>query len=99
MTEAEQILWSALRYDKLGIRFRRQYGVKAFVLDFYCPKYKLAIEVDGGIHETPKQRAIDKDRQRIIENLGLKFLRFSNEQVKYDLPNVVKTIRDTLNDP
>ena len=96
MTEAEQALWEVIRYDKLGVRFRRQYGVGAFVLDFYCPKYRLAIEVDGEIHEQPKQKAIDKERQLIIEHLGIKFLRFTNRQVLRNISNVLKTIKSEL---
>ncbi|GBR76286.1 hypothetical protein NO2_0858 [Candidatus Termititenax persephonae] len=48
MTVAELILWTALKNNKLGLRFRRQYGVKTFVPDFYCPARKLAVEADGG---------------------------------------------------
>jgi very-short-patch-repair endonuclease len=96
LTATELILWTAVRNNKLGIRFRRQYGVKAFVLDFYCPARKLAIEVDGGVHLTDRQSAIDKDRQRIIENLGIKFLRFTNEQVRQNLTAVLKSIKDSL---
>jgi len=96
MTTAEQTLWTAIRCDKLGARFRRQYGVGAFVLDFYCPKRKLAVEVDGEIHDQPKQKAIDQERQLIIEHLGIKFLRFTNRQVLRNLPVVLKTIKAEL---
>ncbi|GBR76076.1 hypothetical protein NO2_0684 [Candidatus Termititenax persephonae] len=96
MTVAELILWTALKNNKLGLRFRRQYGVKAFVLDFYCPARKLAVEVDGGVHQTDRQSALDKDRQRIIENLGIKFLRFTNGQIKHNLTAVLKSIKDSL---
>ncbi|MDR1997890.1 MAG: endonuclease domain-containing protein [Candidatus Margulisbacteria bacterium] len=96
LTEAELLLWTVLKTQKPGVRFRRQYGVKAFVLDFYCPAHKLAIEVDGGIHQTDRQSAIDIDRQRIIENLGIRFLRFSNEQIKKNLTAVLKIIKENL---
>jgi len=96
MTAAEQALWIAIRCDKLGARFRRQYGVGAFILDFYCPKYRLAIEVDGEVHEQQKQKEIDKERQLIIEHLGIKFLRFTNRQVLHKLPVVLKTIKAEL---
>ena len=96
MTETELILWSCLKDKKLGVKFRRQHGVGYFVLDFYCPKYKLAIEVDGGIHQQFKQAAIDAERQKIIEGRKIKFLRFTNEQVKSELSAVLKIIKNNL---
>jgi very-short-patch-repair endonuclease len=52
MTEAEKILWLQLKNKRLGVRFLRQFSVGAFVMDFYCPALKLAIEVDGATHNT-----------------------------------------------
>jgi very-short-patch-repair endonuclease len=52
MTEAEVILWSRLKGEQMGVKFRRQHGVRSYILDFYCPKCKLAMEVDGGIRCT-----------------------------------------------
>jgi len=77
---AEQRLWLRLRNRQLmGYRFRRQYGVGPSVLDFYCPEVKLAIEVDGDSHFEAGE--YDRERQRYIESLGIRVLRFTNREV------------------
>ncbi len=80
-TVSEEILWQALRRKQLeGRKFRRQNPIGAFVVDFYCPEEKLAVEVDGGIHET--QVEADQLRQEIIKSLGIRFVRISAEEVE-----------------
>lgn len=77
MTEAEVILWSKLRSRQVNnYRFRRQVGIGKYIVDFYCPELRLAIEIDGDLHFL-EQKTIyyDKKRQREIESLGVKFLR------------------------
>ncbi len=89
MTLAEKHLWQELRKKQLsGFRFRRQFSVGGFVLDFYCPKIKLAIEVDGGYHEDNKE--YDLAREAFIKQFGIKFLRFKNEEVinNWDIVNL-----------
>ena len=80
--EAERALWNYLRRRQLGgFKFRRQHGVGFYVLDFYCPELKLAIEVDGpshGIGDTPEY---DRERQAYLERFGIRTLRFTNEEV------------------
>ena len=91
LTPAEALLWSALRSKQLsGLRFRCQHPVGNFILDFYCPSLKLAIEVDGGIHAT--QIDYDRDRTAKLSEYGYKVLRFSNEEVINDLPKVLSEI-------
>ncbi|NEP16346.1 MAG: DUF559 domain-containing protein [Leptolyngbya sp. SIO4C1] len=93
MPKAEIILWSRLRRRQIaGVKFRRQYSVDRFVLDFYCPALKLAIEVDGPTHDGAAAQAYDQRRQQFIEGFGLQFLRFTNRQVYQDLDAVVETI-------
>jgi very-short-patch-repair endonuclease len=99
MTEAEVILWSRLKSRQLGLKFRRQHGIGFYILDFYCPSRRLAIEVDGDIHQRPEQRAADIERQSRLEAVGLHFLRFTNEQVKYDLDSVLSVIKNSLKKP
>ena len=75
MPEAEIILWSKLKGKQVyGCKFRRQYSVGSYIIDFYCPKLKLAIEVDGTSHFQPGSKTKDNDRQKYIETYGIHFL-------------------------
>jgi very-short-patch-repair endonuclease len=79
-TYVEKIVWLHLRDRQiLGYKFRRQYSVDNFVIDFYCPELKLAIELDGDVHEIPEQKDYDKVRQKYLETFGIKFIRIKNE--------------------
>ncbi len=90
-TTAEKIMWSYLRKHQISdTRFLRQYSINRFVVDFYSPELKLAIEIDGNSH-TGKEE-YDKLRQEIIENLNIRFLRFTNDEVLYNPGNVIDTI-------
>ena len=90
MTSAEVVLWKMLSGRRLdGLKFRRQFGVGPYVLDFYCPELRLAIELDGAAHDTPE--AIHYDRERtawLTEEFGIRVLRFRNEQV-FETPDLV----------
>ena len=89
LTPAEAELWSRLRRGQLrGHRFRRQYSIGPYCVDFYCVQAKLAIEVDGDTHFTPEAKHYDAQRQRYIEAFGIRFLRFTNVDV-YDNPDGV----------
>ena len=81
MTPVEKIVWTHLRKRQLGHRFLRQYSVDYYVLDFYCPELKLAIEIDGDIHEVPENKIYDRTRQKYIERFGIKFVRIKNEEI------------------
>jgi very-short-patch-repair endonuclease len=92
-TEAEKILWEALRSRKCcGLKFRRQHPLHRFILDFYCHEYLLGIEVDGSIHNIEEVIEYDKNRQAEIENLGITLLRFTNEDVMMDISTVLEKI-------
>ena len=92
LTPAEARLWQALRNKQLeGLRFRRQHSVGNFILDFYCPSCKLVVEVDGAIHT--HQTDYDNARTAQLTKHGYKVLRFSNEQVMNDLPQVLADIK------
>ncbi|TAK64530.1 MAG: endonuclease domain-containing protein [Dehalococcoidia bacterium] len=85
-TAGEAVLWDALRGRRLGGRkFRRQQPIGPFVLDFYCPSERLAVEVDGGVHENPEQSRLDAERQRLIESLGIRFVRLRDSVVRQEL--------------
>lgn len=93
MPPAEQLLWARLRRRQLeGIRFRRQYGVGRYVVDFYSPEIKLAIEVDGESHLGAEAQAYDAERQAYIESFGIRFLRFNNQQIYEELDAVIEMI-------
>jgi very-short-patch-repair endonuclease len=92
LTVAESRLWSALRNKQLeGLRFRCQHPVGNFILDFYCPACKLAVEVDGEIHV--QQIDYDEARTSELAKYGYKVLRFTNEQVMNNLPQVLEKIK------
>ncbi len=91
---SEQLLWQQLRNSKFEIRFRRQFSVGFYILDFYAPKARLAIEIDGGIHEL--QHEYDQHRQSEIESLGISFLRFSDYEVLFEIENVLEKIRSRI---
>jgi very-short-patch-repair endonuclease len=100
MTEEEIILWSRLKNKQIeGFRFRRQFSVGAFVLDFYCPEKRLAIEVDGGGHFIEEAREYDASRQSFIEEYGIRFLRFTNADVRKNLYGVLESIAGELKTP
>ena len=90
---AESVLWARLRREQImGLRFRRQVSVGAFVLDFYCPALKLAIEIDGSSHDGGDAQEYDINRQPWIEQYGVRFLRFKNEEVQHNIEYVVQSI-------
>jgi very-short-patch-repair endonuclease len=93
MTLGEVLLWNELKQKRmLGYDFDRQKPIDNFIVDFYCKDLQLAIEVDGNSHNSDE--AIEKDviRQKRLESLGVKFLRFDDIEVKKDMENVVKAI-------
>jgi very-short-patch-repair endonuclease len=97
MTKAEVLLWIQLKNKQLlGQRVLRQYSVGSYVLDFYIPKLKLAIEVDGVTHATDEEKEYDRHRQEEIENLGIRFLRFTNPEVYRDMSNILQEITDKV---
>ena len=92
-TEAEKVLWNELKNRKCGgLKFRRQHPFSKFVLDFYCHEKALALEVDGGIHNDPEVRERDINRTFELENLGIKVMRFRNEEVLSNINGVLKRI-------
>ena len=95
MTKAEELLWQKIRKRQIcNKRFLRQYSVGKYVIDFYCPEIKLAIEVDGVTHNSNEEINYDKYRQQEIENLGIKFLRFRNEEIFNDIDMIVLKIKE-----
>lgn len=95
MTLAEILLWNELkRKQMLGYDFHRQKPIDEYVVDFFCPKLLLAIEIDGASHEGKQEE--DSERQREIEQYGISFLRFPDDEVKQNLDGVLECIREWI---
>jgi very-short-patch-repair endonuclease len=94
MTPAEKLLWEELRANKLGIHFRRQQVIAGFIVDFYCHKAALVIEVDGDIHDLQQEE--DAKREKVLREMGLRIARFRNDDVIQDLPTIVAKIRSLI---
>ncbi len=90
-TKAERVLWQELRKRKLRYRFRRQFGITTYIVDFYCPYLWLIIEADGPIHL--KQKEQDKKREDFLKSRGYTVIRFTNDEVLFERERVVEEIR------
>lgn len=91
----EKLMWSRLRNRQIGgLKFRRQYGIGKYIVDFYCPALKLVIEIDGATHCADREIEYDSDRQRYIENLGITVKRYSNTDIKENFASVLEDIFD-----
>jgi very-short-patch-repair endonuclease len=93
-TEAEQRLWQHLRSKQLGVKFRRQYSVDAYVLDFYAPRSKLAVEVDS--HFRPAATVYDEERTRHLNRFGIEVVRFTNAEIAENIEAVRAAIGEVL---
>jgi very-short-patch-repair endonuclease len=93
MTDAELHLWQRLRNKQLcGVQFYRQKPLLSFIVDFYCPKAKLVIELDGSQHFEPDHHAKDNKRDESLVGMGLKVLRFDDIQVLRETDAVLEVI-------
>ena len=94
-TATEAKLWQHLRGRRLdGFKFRRQHPVDRFIVDFCCLEHRLVIEIDGPVHQRLAER--DSERTTILQALGYRVLRYTNDQVEHDLTAVLDAIREAL---
>ncbi len=94
LTPAEAKLWLCLKNKQLdGKRFRRQFSIGNYILDFYCPEQKIAVELDGKHHFTPEGRMIDDERDLFLSAQGIRVLRFENIRVFQQLENLLEEIK------
>jgi len=94
MTDAEQLLWFRLRRKQLmGIQFYRQKPVGNYIVDFYAPRAKIVIEVDGAHHHEPPGMEADAERDAYLRRLGVDILRFNNLQILRETEAVLESIR------
>jgi len=93
MTPAEKLLWQEIRANKLGVRFRRQQVIQGFIVDFYCHRAGLVVDAyaDGDIHDLQKEE--DERREKVLREMGLRVVRFGNDDVVRELSAVVKKIK------
>ncbi|WNH10155.1 DUF559 domain-containing protein [Thalassobellus suaedae] len=95
-TQSESILWECLKNKKLGFKFRRQHIIDEFIADFVNLEKNVIIEIDGGYHNTIEQKEADALRTQILNEIGFKVIRFTNEQVIGDIDNVLRYITNYL---
>ena len=97
MTDAEQLIWSKIRRKQIGgVQFYRQKNVGHYIVDFYCPKGKLIVEIDGGQHYETGGMKKDQERDRYLHGLGLTVLRFSDIDVLKNIDGVIERIHEHL---
>ncbi len=99
LTPEESYLWSFLQRRKLrGRKFRRQHSVGPYILDFYCPEEKLAVELDGASHDHEQAQAHDENRRMFLGRAGITVLRFENRDVRKNLEGVLLDIAKSFSD-
>ena len=96
MTLAESFLWQNLRANVLGHKFLRQHIIGDYIVDFVCRDDGLIIEVDGAYHAEREQMMDDKIRTHNLESMGFRVIRFTNEEVLYDIESVIAEIENQL---
>ncbi len=99
MTWAEKLFWIQVKNKALGYKFRRQFSIERFIVDFYCHRLKLIVEIDGFSHENEQQKSYDAWRQKKLEGLGCIVIRYTDakvlndtESVKYHLLRVIQSL-------
>ena len=91
---AEATVWKHLRNRNLEFKFRRQHPIERFIIDFYGAEVKLCIEIDGDSHLKPEQQEYDSARTACLEGIGCKVIRFTNNDVRYDVNSVIQNLLD-----
>ena len=95
-TKSEILLWNQLKGSQMnGFRFIRQKPIGDYIVDFYCKEVGLVIELDGLSHQSNEVMDLDERKQSYLESIGLKVIRFEDEDVMRDLPNVMRVIEYT----
>ncbi len=95
-TEVERLLWEKLRKSQLGYKFTRQYSAGPYIVDFYCPKLRFAIELDGDVHNSSEARMYDKERDKYLQGLDIVTIRFWNNEIVKGLEKVINVILKSL---
>jgi very-short-patch-repair endonuclease len=99
-TDAERKLWTILRDRRIaGLKFFRQYSIGPYILDFYCPDERLAVEVDGGQHADVQGQEHDAKRDRYLRELNIRVIRFWNNDVLRNIEGAEQRIREEVTRP
>jgi len=99
MTPAEKRLWLKLRARQLlGTKWRRQYSIGPYIVDFYCPMARLAVELDGDSHFGDGAEKRDAQRQAYLEQFDIRVIRFGNHDIHHRLPMVLEAIAEAIQD-
>ena len=93
-TEAEKDAWHLLRHRRLGLKFRRQYPIENYVVDFYCCELRLAVELDGGVHSQPSRMRKDAAKDAFLQSPGIRVARLPNGLVTEDPDGFVRKVRE-----
>lgn len=97
VSKAEQLLWAKLNSKRFfNIKFRKQYGVGKYILDFYSVELRLAIEIDGGTHFEEDVIEYDKKRTNFLNSVGIKVIKFTNNDVYKNMINVLEEIKKEI---
>jgi very-short-patch-repair endonuclease len=97
MTRAEKVLWDRLRNKKCcNLKFRRQHPIAEFVVDFFCYEAMLVIEIDGDVHSNSYQKERDFERTKFLNGLGIRVIRFNNEEIFHNIDVVMEKIKKEL---
>ena len=97
-TMAERRLWNHVRKDALGVRVRRQYGIGEYIVDFYIPKLKIMIEIDGDSHFTEDNKQYDFVRENYMNNIGITTIRYTNSEVVNNIDSVFSDLLKRVNE-
>ncbi|MBI2436872.1 MAG: DUF559 domain-containing protein [Candidatus Magasanikbacteria bacterium] len=97
-TDSEIKLWQRIKGEQLGVKFRRQFNILYFIVDFYCHTHKLVIELDGWFHNLEEQMKKDAHKDRELRKLGYTVIRYQNSDITYRLNWVVDNIWETVED-
>lgn len=91
-THEEEIVWSYLSKNQLGVKFRRQHPIWNYIVDFYCHSLKLVVEIDGEVHSREDVKINDAIRQGHIESLGIRIIRFTNYEVRHNTQELLNLL-------
>jgi len=99
-TKTEKLLWACLRRKRLnGLKFRRQHPLGRYIADFYCPEVRLAIELDGTVHNLKDQKDYDELRKEMVEVHRVWVLRIRNQEIEKSIEGVLGKILDSTSPP